>query len=111
MYKRPRLAYNAADCSQGNAGPLPSFLDPLGGPDAKRQVWGCSEVHRFSTREGAVLNSETLEVAISMSFLFLFVSLICTAIKEWLEGIFKWRAMDLERALRVLLADPDGTLT
>jgi len=58
-----------------------------------------------------VLNSETLEVAIGMSFLFLFVSLICTAIKEWLEGIFKWRAMDLERALRVLLADPDGTLT
>jgi allophanate hydrolase len=29
--------------SQGNAGPLPSFLDPLGGPDAKRQVWGRSE--------------------------------------------------------------------
>jgi len=28
--------------SQGNAGPLPSFLDPLGGPDAKRQVWGRS---------------------------------------------------------------------
>ncbi len=29
--------------SQGNEGPLPSFLDPLGGPDAKRQVWGRSE--------------------------------------------------------------------
>src|SRR5439155_3653526 len=26
--------------SQGNEGPLPSLLDPLGGPDAKRQVWG-----------------------------------------------------------------------
>lgn len=58
-----------------------------------------------------MLNSETLEVAIGMAFLFLFISIICTAAKEWLEGIFKWRAMDLERALRTLLADPDGALT
>lgn len=58
-----------------------------------------------------MLNSETLEVAIGMAFLFLAVSLICTAVKEWLEGIFKWRAMDLERGLRTLLADPDGTTT
>ncbi|HEV8689110.1 MAG TPA: PHP domain-containing protein, partial [Ideonella sp.] len=26
--------------AQGSAGPLPSSLDPLGGPDAQRQVWG-----------------------------------------------------------------------
>lgn len=58
-----------------------------------------------------MLNSETLEIVIGMAFLFLFVSLMCTAIKEWLEGIFKWRAMDLERALRTLLADADGTIT
>ena len=29
-----------------------------------------------------MFNSETLEVAIGMALLFLFVSLICTAIKE-----------------------------
>ena len=58
-----------------------------------------------------MLNSETLEVAVGMAFLFLSVSLICTAVKEWLEGIFKWRAMDLERGLRTLLADPDGAIT
>ncbi|HEY2190107.1 MAG TPA: hypothetical protein VGH48_16245 [Caldimonas sp.] len=58
-----------------------------------------------------MFNSETLEVAIGMAFLFLSVSLICTAVKEWLEGVFKWRAMDLERALRTLLADSDGTMT
>jgi hypothetical protein len=58
-----------------------------------------------------MFNSETLEVAIGMAFLFLSVSLICTAVKEWLEGIFKWRAMDLERALRTLLADADGVTT
>ena len=50
---------------QGNAGPLPSFLDPLGGPDAQRQVWGRSRaahaVHRparsrsTATRPGACL--------------------------------------------------------
>lgn len=58
-----------------------------------------------------MLGSETLEVAIGMAFLFLGVSLLCTAAKEWLEGIFKWRAMDLERALRTLLDDADGTKT
>ena len=34
---------SAAGDPQGNAGPLPGFPDPLGGPDAKRQVWGRSE--------------------------------------------------------------------
>jgi hypothetical protein len=58
-----------------------------------------------------MLNSETLEVAIGMAFLFLSISLICTAVKEWLEGILKWQAMDLERALRTLLSDPDGSIT
>lgn len=58
-----------------------------------------------------MFNSETLEVAIGMAFMFLSVSLICTAAKEWLEGVFKWRAMDLERALRTLLDDADGTMT
>ena len=58
-----------------------------------------------------MLNSETLEVAIGMVFLFLLMSLICTAIKEWIEALLKWRAMDLERAMRNLLDDPDGTTT
>ncbi len=57
-----------------------------------------------------MLNSETLEVAIGMAFLFLLMSIICTAVKEWLEGMLKWRAMDLERALRTLLDDNDGTV-
>ncbi|MBQ0931423.1 hypothetical protein KAK07_16745 [Ideonella sp. 4Y16] len=57
-----------------------------------------------------MFNSETLEVAIGMAFLFLTMSLICTAIQEWIEGIMKWRAMDLERGLRVLLNDDDGTV-
>lgn len=58
-----------------------------------------------------MFNSEALEVGIAMAFLFLLMSLICTGIKEWMEGIFKWRAMDLERALRTLLNDEGGQLT
>lgn len=58
-----------------------------------------------------MFNSEALEVAIGMVFLFLLMALICTAIKEWIEGIFKWRAMDLERGLRTLLDDEKGHLT
>jgi hypothetical protein len=58
-----------------------------------------------------MLNSETLEVALGMVFLFLLMSLICTAIKEWIEALLKWRAMDLERAMRNLLDDPDGSTT
>lgn len=57
-----------------------------------------------------MFNSETLEVAIGMAFLFLLMSLICTGINEWMEGIFKWRAMDLECAVRTLLDDNDGKL-
>lgn len=58
-----------------------------------------------------MFNSETLEVAIGMAFLFLTMSLICTAIQEWIEGVMKWRAMDLERGLRVLLDDEHGQFT
>jgi flagellar biogenesis protein FliO len=42
---------------QGNAGPLPRFLDPLGGPDAKRQVWGRS---RRSERTAAASSPRKL---------------------------------------------------
>lgn len=58
-----------------------------------------------------MFNSETLEVGIGMAFLFLLMSLICTGIKEWIEGVLKWRAMDLERALRTLLDDNSGRLS
>ncbi|QBE65910.1 hypothetical protein [Pseudoduganella lutea] len=55
-----------------------------------------------------MFNSETLEVAIGMAFLFLMMSLVCTGIREYIEGFLKWRAMDLERAVRTLLDDRDG---
>jgi hypothetical protein len=58
-----------------------------------------------------MFDSEKLEVGIGMVFLFLMMSLICTGIREFMEGMLKWRAMDLERAIRTLLDDKDGTLS
>src|SRR4051794_37765914 len=56
-----------------------------------------------------MLGSDSLEVAIGMAFVFLSVSLICTAVREGLESLLKMRAMDLERGIRELLYDPTGT--
>lgn len=58
-----------------------------------------------------MFNSEALEVAIGMVFLFLLMSVVCTAVREWLEGFLKWRASDLEHGLRTLLDDRSGAIT
>jgi hypothetical protein len=58
-----------------------------------------------------MLNSETLEVAIGMAGLFLMMALVGAALQEGLAALMKWRAMDLERALRNLLDDPPGRTT
>lgn len=55
-----------------------------------------------------MLGSDTLDVAIGVSLLFLFISLICTAVREAIEGMMKTRAMALERGVRELLDDPRG---
>jgi hypothetical protein len=56
-----------------------------------------------------MFGSDVIEVAIGMSLLFLFVSLICSALREGLEGILKTRAKTLERAIREMLDDRTGT--
>ena len=57
-----------------------------------------------------MFGSDILEVAVGLALLFLIVSLICTAAREGLEAIMRTRAMDLERGIRELLDDPDGSL-
>jgi hypothetical protein len=52
---------------------------------------------------------ELLETAIGLVFVYLLLSLICSAISEMIEGYLKMRASDLECALRELLNDPKGT--
>ena len=56
-----------------------------------------------------MFGSEMMDVAIGMTFAYLLLSLICSAISELLERWLKNRAGDLEKGLRELLNDPDGS--
>jgi hypothetical protein len=56
-----------------------------------------------------VFGSTMLEVTIGLVLVYLLLSLICTALKETLEARLKIRASQLEKGLRVLLHDPEGT--
>jgi hypothetical protein len=52
--------------------------------------------------------SPILEMAIGLVFVYLLVSLICSAVTELIESWFKNRATDLERGIRELLTEPKG---
>jgi hypothetical protein len=56
-----------------------------------------------------VFGSEVLDVAIGLVFVYLVLSLICSAGCELIEVFLKRRAVYLERGLRQLLNDPDGS--
>ncbi len=56
-----------------------------------------------------MFGSEMMELAIGMIFIFLLLSLICSAIREIIEARMKMRAVDLEKGIRELLNDPNGT--
>jgi hypothetical protein len=56
-----------------------------------------------------MFGSSILEVAIGLVLVYLLLSLICSAIQESLEGWSKIRASHLEKGLRELLQDRDGT--
>src|ERR1700751_1067717 len=56
-----------------------------------------------------MFGSDILDVALGVVFVYLLLSLICSAVKELIEQVMKHRARDLEASLRELLADPDGT--
>lgn len=55
-----------------------------------------------------MLGSDTLDVAIGIIFLFLMLSLICSAINELIEVALKNRAKDLDRGICELLSDPNA---
>ncbi len=56
-----------------------------------------------------MLGSNILEVAIGLALMFLMLSLVASAVREGIEGIIKARAVNLERGIRALLNDKDGT--
>jgi hypothetical protein len=55
-----------------------------------------------------MFGSVVLDVAIGLALLFLFVSLICAAIREAIETVLNARSADLERGIREMLDDPTG---
>jgi hypothetical protein len=52
-----------------------------------------------------MLNSTTLEVAIGMAFIYLLLSLFCTAINEAIAGVLGSRAKNLEKGIQCLFTD------
>ena len=56
-----------------------------------------------------MFNSGILDVAVSLIFIYLLLSLVCTAINEAIEGVLKRRASTLEQGIREILSDEDGT--
>jgi hypothetical protein len=56
-----------------------------------------------------MFGSRILEVAIGVVFVFLLVSIICSAVREAIEAWVKSRAAYLEHGIRELLHDPTGT--
>jgi hypothetical protein len=55
-----------------------------------------------------MFNSAILEVAVGVIFIYLLLSLLCTALREGLEGFLKTRAAYLEYGVRELLHDVPG---
>jgi hypothetical protein len=56
-----------------------------------------------------MFNSAILEVAIGIVFIYLMLSILCTALREGIEGFLKTRASYLEYGIRELLHDVRGT--
>ena len=55
-----------------------------------------------------MFNTTVIDVVIGLVFVYLLLSLMCSAANEMIEGWLKNRAADLERGLRELLKDPQG---
>jgi hypothetical protein len=55
-----------------------------------------------------MFGSTLLDIAIGLIFVYLLLSLICSALNEIIEAWLKKRATDLERGIAELLLDPEG---
>ena len=56
-----------------------------------------------------MFNSGILDVVVSLIFIYLILSLVCTAVNEAIEARLKKRAATLEQGIREMLSDDDGT--
>ena len=53
-------------------------------------------------------DSAILDVAIGLTFIYLLLSLICSALNEWIAALLRFRSRTLEKGIRNLLNNPDG---
>ncbi len=53
-----------------------------------------------------MFGSTILDIVIGMVFVFLLLSLVCSALNELIEAVLKNRAKDLERGINELIGDP-----
>ena len=53
-----------------------------------------------------MFGSTILDIVIGMVFVFLLLSLVCSALNELIEAVLKNRAKDLERGIKELFGDP-----
>src|SRR5438270_5685029 len=58
-------------------------------------------------KEAMVFGSTVLEIAIGVIFVYLLMSLLCSALAEFIESLFKFRARDLEKGITKLLGNPE----
>jgi hypothetical protein len=56
-------------------------------------------------------NSQVLEVALGLIFIYLVLSTVCSWIKEMIARVLNMRAKTLESAIRNMLADPNNAMT
>jgi hypothetical protein len=56
-----------------------------------------------------MFGSEILEVAVGLFFVYLILSLVSSAVREWIESMTKSRATDLARGVALLLQNPKLT--
>jgi hypothetical protein len=55
-----------------------------------------------------MLGSPVLEIAAGLAFVYLLLSVVCSAVQEWLGSILDRRPRALEQGIRALLDDPTG---
>jgi hypothetical protein len=53
-----------------------------------------------------LFGSNILEIALAMTFVYLLLSLLCSALSEFFESLFRFRARDLKKGITKLLANP-----
>jgi len=56
-----------------------------------------------------MFGSDVLDIVVGMVFVYLLLSLICSALKEFVETMVKHRSKDLEEGIRQLIGDPQNT--